>query len=87
VANPELHNQDIRLLADDVLLFYTDGVVDTRTPGGRLGEDGLGALLTRCVGLDAGVVARNIAAALAGTEEPDDPPRDDVALLALRAHA
>jgi PAS domain S-box-containing protein len=88
VADPVLHDQEISLQADDVLLFYTDGVVDTRTPGGRLGEDGLGALLTQCGGLDAAVVASNIEAALAGTEDLSDPPqRDDVALLALRAHS
>jgi PAS domain S-box-containing protein len=86
VADPALHDQEIRLDADDVLLFYTDGVVDTPTPSGRLGEDGLGALLTRCAGLDAGGVASHIEAALAGADESGDAPqRDDVAMLALRA--
>jgi PAS domain S-box-containing protein len=86
VADPALHDEEITLGADDVLLFYTDGVVDTRTPSGRLGEEGLGALLTQCAGLDADGVTSHIEAALAGVDQSNDgPQRDDVALLALRA--
>jgi serine phosphatase RsbU (regulator of sigma subunit) len=87
VADPVLHDDEIRLGPDDLLLLYTDGVVESRTPDGRLGLDGLGALLTRCTGMGAGAVTSSIEAAIVGEEELDSPQqRDDVALLALRAH-
>jgi PAS domain S-box-containing protein len=88
IADPMLHDHEIRLGHDDVLLLYTDGVIDSPTPDGRLGEAGLGALLTRCVGLEARAVARLIEAAIVGADDHDggSPQRDDVALLALRAH-
>jgi serine phosphatase RsbU (regulator of sigma subunit) len=71
-----------------MLLLYTDGVVDSPTPDGRLGEAGLGALLARCAGLAADAVARLIEGAIVGADDRDggSPQRDDVALLALRAH-
>jgi PAS domain S-box-containing protein len=86
VADPVLHDQEIAMEPDDLLLLYTDGVVESRTPRGRLGLEGLGALLSRCAGLDAGAVTGRIERAILGTDEPDAAgQRDDIALLALRA--
>jgi sigma-B regulation protein RsbU (phosphoserine phosphatase) len=82
VAHPDLHDDEIALAPRDLLLLYTDGVIEAQTRDGRLGVDGLSALLAWCARLDAGAVARRIEALV-------DPPTrrisDDVALLAVRA--
>jgi PAS domain S-box-containing protein len=82
VAHPDLHDHEVTLGPRDLLLLYTDGVIEAQTHDGRLGVDGLRALLASCSRLDAGAVARRI-------ETVVDPPSrrisDDVALLAVRA--
>jgi PAS domain S-box-containing protein len=84
VANPDLHDDEITLAPDDLLLLYTDGVIEAQTRRGRLGVDGLGALLASCAKLDAVAVARRIEALV---DPPNRRVSDDVALLAVRARA
>jgi PAS domain S-box-containing protein len=79
VADPELYDHEVDLRADDLLLLYTDGVIESRTRGGRLGVDGLQSLLAQCAGMRADAVATQIETAVVQLA------RDDVALLAVRA--
>ncbi|HEX6619738.1 MAG TPA: GAF domain-containing SpoIIE family protein phosphatase, partial [Solirubrobacteraceae bacterium] len=70
----------------DALVFYTDGVTDTRGEDGDLfGEDRLSDLLEGSAALDADEVASRIDDALQAFEHGHQ--RDDVALLVLRAGA
>jgi PAS domain S-box-containing protein len=70
--------------AGEALVFYTDGVTDTRGSDGELfGLDRLGELLEGAAALDADEVAARIDAALLDFEHGQQ--RDDVALLVLRA--
>jgi phosphoserine phosphatase RsbU/P len=69
--------------AGDALVFYTDGVTDTRGEAGELyGQDRLTALLDAATALDADEVASRIDGALQAFERGQQ--RDDVALLVLR---
>jgi PAS domain S-box-containing protein len=68
----------------EALVFYTDGVTDTRGADGQLfGLDRLGELLDGAGALDADEVASRIDEALLTFEHGQQ--RDDVALLVLRA--
>jgi PAS domain S-box-containing protein len=68
----------------DALVFYTDGVTDTRGEDGELfGQDRLNELLDATAALDADEVASRIDEALQDFERGQQ--RDDVALLVLRA--
>ena len=68
----------------DALVFYTDGVTDTRGEDGDVfGEERLIQLLDGSAALDADEVASRIDEALQGFEHGHQ--RDDVALLVLRA--
>jgi PAS domain S-box-containing protein len=68
----------------DALVFYTDGVTDTRGEDGELfGQDRLSELLDGAAALDADEVASRIDEALRDFERGQQ--RDDVALLVLRA--
>jgi serine phosphatase RsbU (regulator of sigma subunit)/PAS domain-containing protein len=68
----------------DALVFYTDGVTDTRGEDGeRFGQDRLAALLDTLGALDADELAARIDAAVQAFERGQQ--RDDVAMLVLRA--
>jgi serine phosphatase RsbU (regulator of sigma subunit) len=70
--------------AGDALVFYTDGVTDTRGEDGDVfGEQRLSELLDGSAALDADEVAASIDDALQAFEHGHQ--RDDVALLVLRA--
>jgi PAS domain S-box-containing protein len=68
----------------DALVFYTDGVTDTRGEDGEFyGQDRLAELLDTATPLDADEVASRIDSALQAFERGQQ--RDDVALLVVRA--
>jgi serine phosphatase RsbU (regulator of sigma subunit) len=73
----------VALGAGDALVFYTDGVTDTRGPDDALfGPARLEAVLRAAAGYDADEVASRIDDALRAFERGQQ--RDDVALLVLR---
>jgi PAS domain S-box-containing protein len=75
--------RDVAVGAGDVLVFYTDGVTDTRGDDGELfGQSRLEALLEDSTGLDADEVASRLDEALQAFQRGQQ--RDDVALLVLR---
>jgi sigma-B regulation protein RsbU (phosphoserine phosphatase) len=83
VARPSLTDAEVVLGPGDVLVLYTDGVTESRTPRGRLGVDGLSLLLSTCGDLDAEAIAERVLTAAAGHgREATD---DDIALLVVRA--
>jgi serine phosphatase RsbU (regulator of sigma subunit) len=68
----------------DALVLYTDGVVEARSPDGLFfGEERLMALLRSSVALDAPTMASRIEDAVLNFQE--HAPRDDIAVLVLRA--
>jgi sigma-B regulation protein RsbU (phosphoserine phosphatase) len=83
LPDPLLQDSELLLGPGDLLLLYTDGVTESRTPGGRFGTDRLAGVLARCAGLPAGAVVDRVRAAVA--DAPGHQVLDDVALLALRA--
>jgi PAS domain S-box-containing protein len=76
-----VHDVDVRLAADDVLLLYTDGVTEAgprRTP---FGEAGLISVLSGMGGHSPQVVVDAVERAVVAAQPGD--PRDDIALLAI----
>lgn len=64
------------------MLFFTDGVTERRVGSRMLEEDGLARLLASSTGLTAAAVAHKVRRAV--VEFQPEPPRDDLAVLALR---
>jgi serine phosphatase RsbU (regulator of sigma subunit) len=80
--DPALVRTTVRLREGDLLLLYTDGVIDARETREVFGEARLREALARGAGLDAGGVLDTIDAAVRAFHP--GPPRDDKALLAIR---
>lgn len=84
--NPELDVADLELADGDLLLLYTDGVLDARVVRGEpFGEARLRASLAAAAGRDATGVLDAVDGAVRAYAP--GPPRDDTALLALRVTA
>ena len=75
----------VELGEDDLLLLYTDGVIEARNGDGFFGEERLARLLATLGDRSAEEVAQAIADAV--SEFGDGMLRDDVALLALKRRA
>ncbi len=82
VADPVFEEVDVRLHAGDLMLLYTDGVTELRTSDPEYGEARLLETLRRMAGASADAVVE--AVEQAAVEAQEGPPRDDIALLALR---
>jgi len=83
VDEPRLQDAEHVLEADDTLLLYTDGVTEARVRSWELGEEGLVSLLEGCAGQAAAEIVETIERAVVGVQAGE--PRDDIALLALKA--
>ena len=80
----ELSDDSLRFMAGEVLVFYTDGVTEARSPDGDFfGEERLRRLLRSCSGLDAAAIAARIKNVVLDFQH--GYPRDDLAVLVLRA--
>jgi len=73
----------VHLGPGESLVFYTDGVTDTRGPAGRFGADRLAGVLADATDVEPDEIANRVDAALLAFE--DGPQRDDVALLVIQA--
>jgi serine phosphatase RsbU (regulator of sigma subunit) len=82
----ELGNTSLRLMPGEALVLYTDGVTEARSPDGDFfGEERLRRLLRSCSGLDGATIAARIKNVVLDFQE--GYPRDDLAVLVLRATA
>jgi serine phosphatase RsbU (regulator of sigma subunit) len=72
----------VTLAPGDLLLLYTDGIIDARDGAGIFGEPRLRDALAAAAGQDAAGTVASIDAAVRAFAP--GPPRDDKALLALR---
>jgi serine phosphatase RsbU (regulator of sigma subunit)/PAS domain-containing protein len=79
--SPRLTDREIELRPGDRLVFVTDGVIEARVAGRLLGVDGLERLLAGTGADDAVATGERIEHAILGEGEP----RDDIAVLVLRA--
>ena len=82
VEDPNLREATTVLASGDALLLYTDGVTEAEAPHRVWEADELAAVVAGAAGAAAQELVDHVAnAALAGLQAP---PRDDVAMLALR---
>jgi PAS domain S-box-containing protein len=79
----DLADDELRLTPGDTLVLYTDGVTEERGPRGAFGEDGLAAVLKGAVGAAASEIVDRIERAVLAHGSGE--PRDDIAILAVRA--
>jgi len=78
----EVTDVPVRLEPGELLVLYTDGVIDARGPGGLFGEERLTAMLTGMTGEAPSRVVHRIENAVLA--HSGGRPRDDVAIIALR---
>lgn len=78
----DLEDHHTHLVPGDILVLYTDGVTEARSPDGSFfGEERLRSLLYSCAGLDASATAKRIRDAV--LEHKGGSPSDDVAILIM----
>ena len=82
VPDPDFEDRAVSLSRGDVLVFYTDGVIESRTSGQSLDGQGLKEVLNDCAGLDADSVATKVEQAALRSQE--GRAHDDIAVLVLR---
>ena len=82
LPEPKLVDRSTQLSPGDVLVLYTDGITEARSPDAVFGEEGLHALVRSCVGMDAAAIADRIEHTVLDFQEGN--ARDDIALLVVR---
>jgi serine phosphatase RsbU (regulator of sigma subunit)/anti-sigma regulatory factor (Ser/Thr protein kinase) len=82
---PDLSDTEIVLSPGETLVLYTDGVLETRSADGVWGEDLIDRVLAGSAQRDAEEVADHLVEAI--LDLSGGVPRDDVAVLVLRAPA
>lgn len=81
-GEPKLTDVSTTLGPEELLVLYTDGVVEARSPSGEFDDGLLEATLRTCAGQPAESVADAIEQAL--NEFAGGRPRDDTAILVIR---
>ncbi|MDQ4130672.1 MAG: SpoIIE family protein phosphatase [Actinomycetota bacterium] len=85
-VRPTIEERGLDLSPGDAIVLYTDGVTEARTRSGRMfGSARLMSLVESCAGAPAPVIAHTIEQAV--LEAQDGEPRDDIAIVVLRATA
>ncbi len=84
-GEPSLVDDVHELGPGEAIVFYTDGLLEARTPDGAFADGLLEAALSSCAGASAEVIAGVVHDAL--VEFQGGHPRDDMALLVLRRPA
>lgn len=79
----QLAEDELRLSPRDTLVLYTDGVTEERGAQGAFGEEGLTAVLEGAAGSAASEIVDRIERAVLA--HGPGAPRDDIAILALKA--
>jgi serine phosphatase RsbU (regulator of sigma subunit) len=82
VEDPAVHDSEAELAPGDAVVLYTDGLTEAGAPARVLAPDDLAGLLAGAAGREAAAIVGHLAGAGLG---PVTAPRDDVAILALRA--
>ena len=85
--DPELHEVRERLMPGDVLVLFTDGVLEARSPDGRFEPELLAKVLAGVAGTD--LSAEQVASAIerAVLRFEGGMPRDDMAVVVLKVPA
>jgi PAS domain S-box-containing protein len=83
--DPTFAERSLRLRPGDVMVLHTDGVTELRGVDPEVGERRLADTLVRLRGASAGEVAEAVVASAVGFQGGE--PRDDIAVLVLRAAA
>jgi serine phosphatase RsbU (regulator of sigma subunit) len=78
-----LEAEPLELRPGDTLVAVTDGVTERRDGKRMLGEEGLAEVLMTCRGMPAGMISSRVQRVV--EEFAVQPPRDDLAVLVLRA--
>ena len=83
VPDPNLEDRAVTLAPGDSLVFYTDGVIESRVDSnGVLDERRLMELVATCAGRDPDAIATKVEEAALLSQ--DGRPKDDIAVLVLR---
>jgi PAS domain S-box-containing protein len=86
VPDPNFEDRSLALAPGDAIVFYTDGVIESRASNGSsLNEERLAEVVGTCVGADADAIAACVEDAALAAQ--DGSPRDDIAVLVLRVAA
>ena len=82
VPDPDLDDRATTLEPGDALVFYTDGVIESRGDANVLDERRLAELVATCAGTGADAIAARVEEAAVLSQ--GGRPRDDIAVLVLR---
>src|SRR5215217_3349044 len=82
VPDPDLEDRAVTLEPGDALVFYTDGVIESRGDAALLDERRLAELVATCAGAGADAIAAKVEEAAVLSQ--GGHPRDDIAVLVLR---
>ncbi len=83
VRDPQLEDEHAELHPGDALVLYTDGITEARAPARMLSQEDLREALGAMPAESCRRIVEQLTALAIGNE--GTPPRDDIAVLALRA--